>query len=151
MQRQQQPRQTVARTPSVYLSSIQTPVSSSLRVKKSMPDMKSLHSQSPRLSTRSSNGNIREGYATIAASARRSSSSFQSLFANSGFGIGSSIPPVPSLPSSVQNGLPESPTIMRQPRGPGAGGFESRRDRVVASESQAIRGVDSRSHEPLEI
>jgi hypothetical protein len=116
-----------------------------------MPDMKSLHSQPPRLSTRSSNGNIREGYATIASPTRRSPSSFQALFANSGFGNGGSIPPVPNLPASVQNGMAESPTIMRQPRGPGAGGFESRRERVVASESQAVRGVDARSHEPLEI
>jgi len=114
-----------------------------------MPDMKTLQSQMPRLNTRSSNGNIREGYATIASPSRRSPGGFGSLFANSGgFGNGS-VPPVPNLPASV-SGM-DSPTIMRQPRGPGAGGFESRRDRVVASESQAIRGVDARSHEPLEI
>jgi len=121
-----------------------------LRGKKSMPDMKSLQNPVPRLNTRSSNGNIREGYATIASPSRRSPGGFGSLFGTNGFGSGS-IPPVPSLPSSVQNGMAESPTIMRQPRGPGIGGFESRRERVTASESQAIRGVDARSHEPLEI
>jgi len=104
----------------------------------------------PRLNTRSSNGNIREGYATIASPSRRSPGGFGSLFTNTGFGSGS-VPPVPNLPASVQNGMTESPTIMRQPRGPGAGGFESRRERVVASESQAVRGVDARSHEPLEM
>ena len=67
-----------------------------------------------------------------------------------GFG---SIPPVPSLPHSVQgaNGMGESPTIMRQPRGPGVGGFESRRERVTASESQVVRGVEARSQQPLDI
>ena len=128
-----------------------------------MPDLKSLQNPVPRLNTRSSNGNIREGYttrssngniregyATIASPSRRSPGGFGSLFANTGFGSGS-IPPVPSLPSSVQNGVAESPTIMRQPRGPGVGGFETRRERVTASESQAIRGVDARSPEPLDI
>lgn len=111
-----------------------------------MPDMKSLQNPAPRLNTRSSNGNIREGYATIASPSRRSPGGFGSLFQS---GVGS-IPPVPSLPSSLQNGVAESPTIMRQPRGPGVGGFESRRERVTASESHATRGVDARSHEPLE-
>jgi len=42
--------------------------------------------------------------------------------------------------------------VVRQPRGPGMGGFGSRRDRVVASESQVGRGgLEARSHEPLEI
>lgn len=145
----QQPRQTLSRTPSAYLTPTNTTQMNLLRGKKSMPDMKSLQNPVPRLNTRSSNGNIREGYATIASPSRRSPGGFGSLF-NTGFGSGS-IPPVPSLPSAVQNGIAESPTIMRQPRGPGVGGFESRRERVTASESQAIRGVDARSHEPLEI
>jgi len=124
-----------------------------------MPDMKTLHAQTPRLSTRSSNGNIREGYATIASPSRRSPGGFGSLFSN-GYGGGSAIPPVPSLPSSVtgmMNGggldSPGSASVVRQPRGPGAGGFGSRRDRAVASESAAGRGggLEARSHEPLEI
>lgn len=123
--------------------------------------MKTLHTQSPRLSTRSSNGNIREGYATIASPSRRSPGGFGSLFGNSngfGGGGGGSIPPVPSLPSSVTGvinggGLNDSPGggVVRQPRGPGVGGFGSRRDRVIASESQARGGFEARSHEPLEI
>jgi len=145
----QQPRQTLSRTPSAYLSPTNTTSQTNLlRGKKSMPDMKSLQNPVPRLNTRSSNGNIREGYATIASPSRRSPGGFGSLFSN-GFGSGT-IPPVPSLPSTIQTGLAESPTIMRQPRGPGVGGFESRRERVSASESQAIRGVDARSREPLE-
>ena len=115
-----------------------------------MPDMKSLQNPVPRLNTRSSNGNIREGYATIASPSRRSPGAFAFLFGNNNTASGS-IPPVPSLPPTVHNGAAESPTIMRHPRGPGVGGFESRRERVTASESQAIRGVDARSHEPLEI
>lgn len=127
-----------------------------------MPDMKTLHTQSPRLSTRSSNGNIREGYATIASPSRRSPGGFGSLFGNNnGFGNGGgSIPPVPSLPSSVTGmmnggGANDGPGsgVVRQPRGPGAGGFGSRRDRVAVSESQprSAGGFEARSHEPLEI
>ena len=124
-----------------------------------MPDMKTLHTQAPRLSTRSSNGNIREGYATIASPSRRSPGGFGSLFGNNnnGFG-GGSIPPVPSLPSSVtgmmNGGTNDGPAsgVVRQPRGPGIGGFGSRRDRVIASESQIGRvGLEARSHEPLEL
>lgn len=135
---------------------------SSLRSKKSMPDMKTLHAQSPRLNTRSSNGNIREGYATIASPSRRSPGGFGALFGNGAFG-GSSIPPVPSLPANLSgpgslNGggtLNDGPGsgVVRQPRGPSAGGgFGSRRERVVASESSARGGsLEARSHEPLEI
>ncbi|KAI0306734.1 hypothetical protein B0F90DRAFT_1814579 [Multifurca ochricompacta] len=58
------------RMPSAYLSPT-SPTSGgltqTLRVKKSMPDMGALRTQAPRLTTRSSNGNIREGYATIAS------------------------------------------------------------------------------------
>lgn len=121
-----------------------------------MPDMKTLHSTTPRLTSRSSNGNIREGYATISSPSRRTSG-FGSLFGNSGstFG-GGSIPPVPSLPSTVSamNGGSgsghESPGgVVRQPRGPGAGGFGSRR--VTVGDTQSRGGLEARSHEPLEM
>jgi hypothetical protein len=154
---------TLSRAPSAYLTpSANQVTASSLRAKKSMPDMKTLHTQAPRLNTRLSNGNIREGYATIASPSRRSPGGFGSLFGNNnnGFGGGGgSIPPVPSLPPSVTGmmnggGANDSPGsgVVRQPRGPGVGGFGSRRDRVVASESQVGRGgLEARSHEPLEI
>jgi len=138
-QRQQQSRlpHTLSRAPSAYLTPTISQAPNSLRVKKSMPDMKTLHSQAPRLTSRSSNGNIREGYATIASPSRRSSSGFGSLFGNSS-GFGGSIPPVPSLPNSATlNGGHDSPGgVMRQPRGPGAGGFGRRDSRAVASESR---------------
>jgi len=144
------------RMPSAYLSPT-SPTSGgippALRVKKSMPDMGALRTQAPRLTTRSSNGNIREGYATIASPSRRFGSGFGSLFGNSN-PFDSAIPPVPSLPSNVGVDRLESPTsgVVRQPRGPGIGGFNSRRERVVASESAApLRGLDARSHEPLEM
>ena len=121
--------------------------------------MKTLHTQAPRLTTRASNGNIREGYATIASPSRRSPGGFGNLFGaanafGSGNGTTGSVPPVPTLPSSLSApmGL-ESATsgVVRQPRGPnGGGGFGSRRERATASES-AARGLDTRSHEPLEI
>jgi len=136
-QQQQQSRlpHTLSRAPSAYLTPTVSQAPNSLRVKKSMPDMKTLHSQAPRLSSRASNGNIREGYATIASPSRRSSSGFGSLFGNSGYG---SIPPVPSLPNSATlNGGHDSPSgVVRQPRGPGVGGFGRRDSRVVASESR---------------
>ncbi|GJE86803.1 RRM/R3H domain-containing protein [Phanerochaete sordida] len=140
-------RQTLSRAPSSYLSAGQQ--ANALRMKKSMPDMKTLQTQAPRLTSRASNGNIREGYATIASPSRRSPGGFAGLFGNSAFGNG--IPPVPSLPSSVtgavNNGLDSG--VVRQPRGPGVGGFESRRER---KESQTQRsGFEARSHEPLEI
>ena len=118
-----------------------------------MPDMGALRSQAPRLTTRSSNGNIREGYATIASPSRRLGSGFGSLFGGSS-PFNEAPPPVPSLPLSL--GSPntdrlESPTsVVRQPRGPGIGGFSTRRERAVASES-AVRSLDTRSHEPLEM
>jgi hypothetical protein len=146
------------RMPSTYLSPTSPSsggLSQTLRVKKSMPDMGALRSQAPRLSTRSSNGNIREGYATIASPSRRLGG-FGSLFGNpSPF---DPVPPVPSLPASVMSSGSldrlESPTsgVVRQPRGPGVGGFNSRRERVVASESAVpVRSLDTRSHEPLEM
>ncbi len=131
---------------------------SSLRTKKSMPDMKTLHTQQPRLTSRASNGNIREGYATIASPSRRSPGGFGALFGNNGVaGSGYTIPPVPSLPanlSSTLNGLNDiqASNVVRQPRGPsGGGGFGTRRERVTASESSARGGLEARSHEPLEI
>ncbi|KAI0256520.1 hypothetical protein BJV78DRAFT_285543 [Lactifluus subvellereus] len=144
------------RMPSAYLSptSPSGGLSQTLRMKKSMPDMGALRSQAPRLNTRSSNGNIREGYATIASPSRRLGG-FGSLFGNSS--PFDTVPPVPSLPTSVVTPSSadrlESPTssVVRQPRGPGVGGFGSRRERVVASESSALRGLDTRSHEPLEM
>ncbi|PSR88856.1 hypothetical protein PHLCEN_2v5005 [Hermanssonia centrifuga] len=141
-------RQTLSRAPSSYLSA-GSQVATSLRMKKSMPDMKTLQTQAPRLTSRASNGNIREGYATIASPSRRSPGGFAALFGNAAFG--NAIPPVPSLPSSVTgmvNGGLDS-GVVRQPRGPGIGGFESRRER---RESQSQRsGFEARSHEPLEI
>jgi len=123
-----------------------------------MPDMGALRSQAPRLTTRSSNGNIREGYATIASPSRRLGG-FGSLFGSSSPFDNPIVPPVPSLPASVISPSNidrldrlESPTssVVRQPRGPGVGGFSTRRERVVASES-AVRGLDTRTHEPLEM
>ncbi|KAK0228215.1 RRM/R3H domain-containing protein [Armillaria fumosa] len=161
-QPQRQPAHTLSRAPSAYLTPSGSTVSSNtLRVKKSMPDMKTLHSQAPRLTSRSSNGNIREGYATIASPSRRTSG-FGSLFSNGGaFGGGSSIPPVPTLPSSIQTSLlnggggggHESPGgVVRQPRGPGVGGFGRRDSRVGVSESGPSRGgLDAQTYEPLEI
>ena len=147
------------RMPSAYLSPTSPTsggIAPTLRVKKSMPDMGALRTQAPRLTTRSSNGNIREGYATIASPSRRlGGGGFGSLFGSSS-PFDNPVPPVPSLPTSVSslNSVDrlESPTsgVVRQPRGPGVGGFTTRRERVVASES-AIRSLDTRSHEPLEM
>lgn len=155
--RQQAGRHTLSRAPSAYLS----PTSSSqthaslLRSKKSMPDMTTLRSQAPRLTTRSSNGNIREGYATIASPSRRSPGGFGSLFGNSNaFGNSGSIPPVPSLPASVAGAVNgnEGPAsgVVRQPRGPAAVGFGTRRERTL-TDTQPRGGLEARSHEPLEI
>ncbi|KAI6036886.1 hypothetical protein BKA83DRAFT_4168696 [Pisolithus microcarpus] len=105
------------------------------------PDMKTLHTQAPRLTTRASNGNIREGYATIASPSRRSPAP---------------IPPVPSLPATVtgiNGGLNES-GVVRQPRGPGVGGFGLRRAaNNDVGQAPAVRGtgLEARTHEPLEI
>jgi hypothetical protein len=142
------------RMPSAYLSPTSpTGIAPTLRVKKSMPDMGALRTQAPRLTTRSSNGNIREGYATIASPSRRLGG-FGSLFGSSS--PFDTVPPVPSLPTSVSlnnTDRLESPTsgVVRQPRGPGVGGFTTRRERAVASESAAVRSLDTRSHEPLEM
>jgi len=162
-QRQQQQQQgqrqvahTLSRAPSAYLSPSSQITSSSLRVKKSMPDMKTLHAQAPRLNSRASNGNIREGYATIASPSRRVSTGFGSLFSNGGpFSAGGSIPPVPSLPTMnlALNGGHEGPGgVVRQPRGPGIGGFGRRDSRVGTNDGQtrvrsdSLQGDDGRGH-----
>lgn len=155
---------TLSRAPSAYLSASphMGAAAAALRSKKSMPDMKTLHTPSPRLTSRASNGNIREGFATIASSSRRSPGGLGGLFGAPG---SSAIPPVPSLPSSVMGlsmnnntgmGGENAAGVVRQPRGPGqnVSGFGSRREqRVAASESSAqpSRGFEARSHEPLEI
>jgi hypothetical protein len=156
---QQRQPHTLSRAPSAYLTPSAPQVSqSTLRVKKSMPDMKTLHQQAPRLTSRSSNGNIREGYATIASPSRRISAGFSSLFSNGG-GFGSSVPPVPNLPSTIGSGtmnggnVHESPGgVVRQPRGPGVGGFGRRDSRVGISEGGQPRGgLDATTYEELEI
>lgn len=148
---------TLSRAPSAYLSpsNTQSGLASTLRMKKSMPDMKTLHTQAPRLTTRASNGNIREGYATIASPSRRSPGGFGALFGHFG-GNNSSIPPVPSLPATVtgiNGGLNES-GVVRQPRGPGVGGFGLRRaanNDVGQAPTVRGTGLEARTHEPLEI
>ncbi|KAJ7756809.1 hypothetical protein DFH07DRAFT_1026983 [Mycena maculata] len=150
---QQRPPHTLSRAPSAYLSQSASQASpTSLRVKKSMPDMKTLHSQAPRLNPRSSNGNIREGYATIATARRQSTT--PSIFGNGGMFGG--VPPMPSMPmqsGQLSSGGHESPGgVVRQPRGPGAGGFGRRDSRVGLSEGNNTRGgLDARTYEPMEI
>jgi hypothetical protein len=111
-----------------------------------MPDMAALRQQVPRLSTRPSNTNIREGFATIASPARRApSGGLSSLFGGAG-----TPPPMPTMPPGASTPVSESPTaIVRQPRGPAAVGFSSRRDK--AADNGKPLGLDARSHEPLEI
>lgn len=151
-------RQTLSRAPSSFSSATSPIQPPSLRVKKSMPDMKSSSSSAvaPRLTSRASNGNIREGYATIASPSRRSPGGFAALFGNGGsdgFGL-RGVPPVPTLPASVTSlvngGGFDIPSVVRQPRGPTtASGFGRSRER---KESQTQRsGLEARSHEPLEI
>lgn len=152
---------TLSRAPSAYLSASnsQSQLATTLRMKKSMPDMKTLHTQAPRLATRASNGNIREGYATIASPSRRSPGGFGALFGNYGSGNSSAIPPVPSLPAtvtgSINGNFNESASgVVRQPRGPGVGGFGQRRA-AANNDGQATvargMGLEARTHEPLEI
>ncbi|GJJ12481.1 hypothetical protein Clacol_006723 [Clathrus columnatus] len=153
--------QTFSRGPTSYLSPVspleQNPPPGLLRSKKSMPDMKTLHTPAPRLTSRSSNGNIREGYATIASSSRRTTGAFSSLFNSTGafgtLGSSSNIPPVPSLPfNGLGGGDGLSSGVVRQPRGPNSSnGFNARRDRVAVSESAPPRGLESRNHDVLEL
>lgn len=132
---------------------------SGLRAKKSMPDMKTLHTTAPRLNTRLSNGNMREGYATIGASTRRSPGVFGSPFPGANVFNSTSIPPVPTLPLGMNGGsggggASDGPNsgVVRQPRGPSTvGGFGVRRERVNTSEAAASRGLEATSHIPLEI
>ncbi|KAF8753531.1 ARM repeat-containing protein [Rhizoctonia solani] len=140
--------QTLSRAATSYLAP--SPAAPSLRVKKSMPDMKSLHTPpTSRLQPRASNGNIREGFATIsAASPRRPSvqTAFGGVFGSalpsagdrSYGGVGVGIPPVPSLDSP--GGAPSG--VVRQPRGPGVGGFTRR---------ATGERLEARTHEPLEM
>jgi hypothetical protein len=136
-----------------------------------MPDLASLHAPSPRLSSRSSNGNIREGYATISSPGRRSNPGFNGLFAgsssgNSTSGSGSAMPPVPTLPPLPSILDPSTAGVVRQPRGPGIGGFTRRPSDIgrfgtvpiVGNNSNSGGGgganngvLDTRSHEPFEI
>ncbi|TFL07580.1 hypothetical protein BDV98DRAFT_558097 [Pterulicium gracile] len=153
------PPHTLSRAPSAYLNASASQAPPNLRVKKSMPDMKTLHSQAPRLNSRASNGNIREGYATIASPSRRVSVPFSGLFGNSSSTFGGAVPPVPNLPSGIGAGAmsgngsgPDTPaSVVRQPRGPGADGFMRRDSRVGTFEGTVRGGLDARSYEPLEI
>lgn len=87
------------------------------------------------------------------------SAGFGSLFSNGSTFGGGVVPPVPSLPSALGsatlNGGHDSPGsgVMRQPRGPGIGGFSRRDSRVGASEGHiSNRGaLDAQTYEPLEI
>lgn len=72
-------------------------------------------------------------------------------------GNSAGIPPVPALPTGVNGGVEGGSSgsgaagsgVMRQPRGPsGAGGFGVRR---VTNASERERGLEARSHEPLEV
>ncbi|KAF8337634.1 uncharacterized protein EI90DRAFT_2674144 [Cantharellus anzutake] len=175
---------TLSRAQSTYLnpSAIASPTrtaSAALRVKKSMPDLASLHTPPPRLNSRSSNGNIREGYsATISSPGRRANNaSFRDLFGTGGSNTtngGTSIPPVPTLPPLpshlVDSSSSTSSGVVRQPRGPaGNPGFGLRRTSDLVrtgnngntnainasgantSDHLSPGGLDARSHEPLEL
>lgn len=123
-----------------------------------MPDMKTLHSQVSRLYPRTSNGNIREGFNTIASPTRRIST-YNSLLGNQSPFSAGTVPPVPSLPSTIPpttlNGnITETlNNVVRQPRGPGTPGFQRRDTRTTPGEASVpARGVlDATTYEPLEI
>ncbi|EIN07665.1 hypothetical protein PUNSTDRAFT_53067 [Punctularia strigosozonata HHB-11173 SS5] len=151
------PAPALSRAPSAYHLQQAAQQAPALRAKKSMPDISSFRTQAPRLNTRMSNGNMREGYATIASPARRSNTgTLNTLFNNGAFGGGGgAVPPVPTLPASVaavgaQTPTAESPssTVVRQPKGPGAAGFMNRRPSEQRVHGE---GLDARTHEPLEI
>lgn len=124
--------------------------------------MKTLHTTSPRLTSRLSNGNIREGYATIAASSRRAHPGFGTIFGSAGLpGTPPGVPPVPQMPGGLANGAggPGTPlgqdgplgAVVRQPRGPGNSNGFGQRQRVPTLESRPGGGLEARTHEPLEI
>jgi len=129
-----------------------------LHARPSMPNLNAIHqyqqrqqqNEGSRLSSRPSNGNLQERYATVGPSPRRNRGDNFGVF-NNGNG---DIPPVPSLPSSIPV-LNGEAGVMRQPRGPGTSGFARRptgegRPGANSSASSPI-GLDTRSHEPLEI
>jgi hypothetical protein len=158
-----------------------------LRSKKSMPDMKtSIYTPTPRLTTRTSSGNMREagsGFAGYAALRRQTSGVLPGLGqifgshvtgnnlarASVSGAIGDrplaglnghstdGVPPVPLLPSTPENGTGSSGTaVVRQPRGPGTasgGNFARRRESAIGPLDRAggNSGLDTRTHEPLEI
>jgi len=131
----------------------------SLHARPSMPNLNSIHHyqrqqqqvEGSRLSNRPSNGNLHERYATVGPSPRRNRDNF-GLF--NGNGDSGGIPPVPTLPQlPVLNG---EAGVVRQPRGPGTSGFARRptgETRPAGNGSSATSpvGLDTRSHEPLEI
>jgi hypothetical protein len=141
-----------------------TTSSSALRTKKSMPDIKSLYTPQPRLTTRASNGNIREGYATFSSPIRRTPSGGPPTV-NQIFGsVTGSIPPVPELGLGAEGGSGNgtntpggaSGNVVRQPRGPGVAGFLRRRESAVGPTdmgraTSSVGGLNATTHEPLEI
>lgn len=150
-------------TSSVYQQPSAATNNSVLRTKKSMPDIKSLYTPQPRLTTRASNGNIREGYTTFNSPIRRTPSggppSVNQIFGGS---TSSSIPPVPELGLGAEGGsgsgttTPSSGNVVRQPRGPGVGGFLRRRESAVgptdmSRTTSSSGGLNATTHEPLEI
>jgi RNA recognition motif-containing protein len=150
---------------SVFQQPSTTTNSSALRTKKSMPDIKSLYTIQPRLNSRASNGNIREGYASFSSPIRRTPSggppSVNQIF---GGVSGSNIPPVPELGLGAEGGSGSgtntpggaSGHVVRQPRGPGVGGFLRRRESAVGPTDMSrtpssMGGLNATTHEPLEI
>ncbi|KAG9016075.1 hypothetical protein FRB93_011549 [Tulasnella sp. JGI-2019a] len=143
------------------------PPSRGLHTRPSMPNLNTIHqyqqrqqqqldtgSVSSRLSSRPSNGNLHDRYATVGPSPRRQRGDNFGLFNGSGNGGSgdSGIPPVPTLPSIPS--LNGEAGVVRQPRGPGSGGFARRPTTEGRSNGGAVSspiGLDTRSHEPLEI
>lgn len=114
--------------------------------KQSMPNLKSAYGTEPggrSLQNRPSNSNL-SAYKTLTGYEPRRNKEFGALFG------GSDIPPVPTLPTipSMEGGGANGNGVVRQPRGPGNGGF-ARRPAEIRSTSNS--GLDARTHEPLEI